>query len=271
MSNPFNPIRCFEGSAKPFEPFWKFSNNAETGDAELELYGVISEYSWLGDEISPKNFREDLYTHGKGGPVTLKINSPGGDVIAASVIRSIMTEYPGAITTQITGVAASAAVLVAMSGKHVRIMDSAYMMIHDPAVTVMFANLNIEILGQLRDDLKTIKKGIVQSYANKTGLSEEKLSTMMKDETWMSASEAVELGFANEVISGGQKPASTLSNVAFVNALQNYVNVPQALLQRAEDVEAERIPEASEQADAKPDPRKVESLRNYLKVYANKK
>ena len=64
---------------------------------------------------------------------------------------------------------------------------------------------------------------------------------------------------------------NAISNLAFVNALQNYVNVPQALLQRAEDVEAETMPEASEQAESKPDPRKVQNLRNYLRVYAPSK
>jgi ATP-dependent Clp protease protease subunit len=270
MSQNNQPIRCFEGSAKPYEPFWKFTNEANADGAELELYGVISEYSWMGDEISPKKFKDDLYSFGKGGPITLKINSPGGDVIAASVMRSIMYEYPGEITTRIDGMAASAAVIVAMSGKKVHIMDSAYMMIHDPSVTVLFASLDIEMLGALRDDLKSIKAGIVQTYASKTGLSEDKLSKMMADETWMSAREAVDLRFADEVITGGQKPANKFSNVAFVNALQNYVNVPQALLQRAESVEAEPGPETSDQVEAKPDAHKVEALRNYLKVYVQK-
>jgi len=272
MSQPNKtPIRCFEGDAKPYEPFWQFRSAAEdSGPVELEMYGVISEYSWMDDVVTPAKFKADLYTFGKGGPVTLKINSPGGDVIAASVLRAIMTEYPGEITTQINGVAASAAVIVAMAGKNVRMMDSAYMMIHDPAVVVMMASLNIEDLGKLRDDLKAIKDGIVQTYAGKTNLPEDKLARMMADETWMSAREAVDLGFADEVIAGGQKAANQFSNLAFVNALQNYVNVPQALMPR-EDVEAEPELETSNQAPAKPDPRKVESLRNYLKVYSPQK
>lgn len=272
MSQNKTPIRCFEGNAKPHESFWKFRDAAETGgDAELEFYGVISEYSWFEDDITPKKFKDDLYKAGNGGPVTLKINSPGGDVIAASVIRSIMSEYPGEITTRIDGIAASAAVIVAMAGKNIRIMDSAYMMIHDPAVVIFLASLDIETLGKLRDDLKSIKQGIVQTYAGKTGLPEEKLSKMMADETWMSAQEAVRFGFADEVISGGQKSTNQFSNLAFVNALQTYVNVPQALLQRAEDVEAKTLPDTSDQATAKPDPRKVESLRNYLKVHVPSK
>src|SRR3990172_4839049 len=128
------PIRCFDGNAKPYEPFWHFIDAAESesGETEMELYGVLSEYSWFEDAISPKKFKKDLHEHGKGGPVLVKIDSPGRDVFAASTMRTIMTEYPGDITVRVDGVAASAAMIVAISGKTVKIMDSAYMMIHDP-------------------------------------------------------------------------------------------------------------------------------------------
>lgn len=228
MPNLNNPIRCFEGNAKPYEPFWRWVN-VEGGEPTLELDGVLSQYSWFEDDITPKKFKDDLYKFGKGGPVKMRINSPGGDVIAASVIRSIMTEYPDDITVQIDGMAASAAVIVAISGKRLDIMDSAYMMIHDPAVVVLLATLDIQTLGKLRDDLQTIKNGIVPAYAKKTGLSEERISAMMKRETWMSASEAVGLGFADSVIEGGQKTKSNFQNVAYVNVLQSYQNVPPAL------------------------------------------
>jgi ATP-dependent Clp protease, protease subunit len=238
-----DPIRCFDGTAKPHEPFWNIRNAAETGgEPEVDFYGYISEYSWLGDEITPNKFKTDLHKAGNGGPVTIRLNSPGGDVIAASVIRSIITDYPGPVTVRIDGMAASAAVIVAMAGKTVKIMDTAYMMIHDPAVIVMMAALDIEMLGQLHDQLKSIKQGIVDTYASKTGLSVDKLSRMMKDETWMSAQEAVSYGFASEVIKGGQ--AQNASKTAFVNALHNYVNVPQALLESSPQSEAVNIERA---------------------------
>ena len=245
---PKQPFRCFDGNAQPHEAFWKVRNAAETGgDPEVEFYGPISEYSWMGDEISPKKFKTDLLKAGNGGPVTIRLNSPGGDVVAASVIRSIITDYPGPVTVRIDGMAASAAVIVAMAGKTVKIMDTAYMMIHDPAVLVFMAALDIEVLGQLYDQLKSIKQGIVDTYASKTGLSVDKLARMMKDETWMSAQEAVDYGFANEVISGGQ--TQNANKTAFVNALQSYVNVPRALL------------ESSPQQDAVNDERAMQAKR----------
>lgn len=244
------PIRCFEGNAKPHEAFWQF-RNAAGKEPELEFYGFISEYSWLGDEITPAKFKDDLYKAGAGGPITIRINSAGGDPIAASVIRAIMSDYPGPITVQIDGLAASAAVIVAMAGSKVRILDTAYMMIHDPAVMVLMAALDIETLGLLRDELKSIKQGIVDTYVAKTGLSIDRVSKMMADETWMGAQEAVELGFATEVIQGGQKPA----NRGYVNALLNYANVPPALL-------ASEQPEAGREED-----RKAQSLIDDIELF----
>lgn len=243
MPNPQNkPIRCFDGKAAPHDPFWKWVN-VESDTPELELYGVISEYSWMDDDITPKKFKNDLYTNGKGGPIKVRIDSPGGDVIAASVIRSIMSEYPGDITVQIDGMAASAAVMIAVSGKTVQIMDSAYMMIHDPAVVVFLAALDIETLKSLHNNLQSIKEGIIPAYAQRTGLSENQISNMMTRETWMSAREAVELKFADEIITGGQKAKGAVQNFAYVNALHNYANVPHELLDmtsKPQESEADR-------------------------------
>lgn len=246
-TNP-DPIRCFQGNAQPHEPFWKFINadQSQSGQTELELNGVISEFSWMGDEITPQLFKDELYRVGNGGPILMKINSPGGDVIAASRMRAIMTDYPGAITTRVEGVAASAAVIVAIAGKQVQMTDASYMMIHDPAVVVFLAALNIDTLGKLRDDLKTIKDGIVPAYAAKTGMAEDKIARMMSNETWMSARQALDYGFADEIISGGQQPAkSQLTNLAYVNVLQSYGNVPPGLLNSSSEstpvVDVERI------------------------------
>jgi ATP-dependent Clp protease protease subunit len=229
------PIRCFEGDAKPYDPFWKWVN-VDSATPEMEIDGVISQYSWFEDEISPKRFKDDLYKFGKGGPVMMKINSPGGDPIAAAKMRAIMSDYPGDITVRVEGMAASAAVAVAISGKSVQMTDASYMMIHDPAVVVFMAQLDIETLGRLREDLKSIKDGIIPAYAQKTGISEERISNMMTKETWMSAREAVSLGFADEVITGGQKPASQLTNLAYVNVM-NYENIPPELLNQTSTVE----------------------------------
>lgn len=256
-----NPIRCFDGQAKPHEAFWTVRDAAETGgEPEMEFYGYISEYSWFEDDITPKKFRDDLYAAGKGGPITIRINSGGGDVIAASMIRAFLLDYPGHVTTRVDGLAASAAVAVAMSGKTVKIQDTAYMMIHDPAYAVFFAMLNIETLTQWLEALKTFKAGILDAYAAKTTLSREKISKMMTAETWMSASEAVEWGFADQVIGGteGEKgqggKGEKVTNWAVVNALKGFENVPVGLMERFAGAQAVTTDQPTDEAVEVNDP-----------------
>lgn len=244
-----NPIRCFDGNAQPYDPFWKFVDAAESksGETELQLYGVISEFSWFEDELTPKKFKDDLYTKGKNGPVTLRIDSPGGDVFAASAMSAIISSYPGKVTAQIDGIAASAAVLVALSAVNVRIMESAYMMIHDPAVVVFLAQLDIATLRKLGDSLQVIKDGILPAYAQRTGQDQEKLAQMMADETWMNAQTAKELGFANEIIPSGQKrDKAGIKNLAYVNLLQQYTHVPEVLLEADEVEPNDETPQAED-------------------------
>lgn len=228
-----NPIRCFDGNAQPYEPFWTFRNAAETesGETELELYGPISEFSWWGDEVTPKLFKEELYAKGNLAPVTVRLNSYGGDLIAASVIAATIKDYPGKVTVKVDGVAASAAVMVAISGDRTLIQASAYMMIHNPLVGLL-GYYNVDDLKGYVDDLKVIKDGIIEGYQAKTKMDAEKINKLMNDETWMTASEAVAYGFADQVLTGPSKAAAQTRQMA--NALKaQYVNVPRALLDQS--------------------------------------
>lgn len=223
---PDRPIKCFEGQTKPHEAFWIW-NAADSPEPELELNGYISEYSWFGDEITPKSFRDDLAKYGAGKPITLRINSYGGDVIAASQISTYIRDYPANVTVQIDGIAASAATVVAVAGDKIRIQDTAYFMIHDPLAVFLWAELNIEDLSRMVDALKTVKDGIINAYETRTGLSRARLAKMMSDETWMDATRARDLGFVDEIVSKPTK--SPLDRAAIVNAISNYRNAPAAL------------------------------------------
>jgi ATP-dependent protease ClpP protease subunit len=224
------PMRVIDGSAKPYEPFWRFTNaeDSGSGEVELEFDGVISEYAWFGDEVTPKLFKDDLYAKGGGGPVTMLVNSPGGEVIAASVIRSILQEYPGKVTADIVGLAASAATIVVTGADHVRMRESALFMIHDPSG---LAWGTIDEIKQFLGVLKTVKDSIVETYQTKTGMDAVRLGKMMTAETWMTAREAKELGFVDEVVTGSTKKPKTLSGTAgFANCLSQYLHVPAGLM-----------------------------------------
>jgi len=242
---PKQPIRCFEGVTKPHEPFWRWSNATEQGAAgktgvtaepELEFYGYISEYSWFDDDITPKKFKTDLYRFGNGGPITIRMNSGGGDMIAASVIRSTLIDYPGRKTVRIDGLAASAATVVALAGNVIQMQDTSFFMIHDPMAMFFLAALNIEEMSRLLEELKSAKGGLVDVYEARTGISRDRLAKMMVNETWMNAREAVDLGFADEVIAvpqpnppAGAAANAAVANTAMVNAIKNFRNVPAAL------------------------------------------
>jgi ATP-dependent Clp protease protease subunit len=225
MTQKHEPVRVIEGSARPYEPFWRVVDaaEAESGEPEIQFYGPISEYSWWGDEVTPLKFQQDLDKLG-GGPVTIRIHSDGGDVFAASAIRAMIVDYPGRVTTRIDGLAASAATFVAMAGDVVKMQDSAFFMIHDPWV------MTWGTVDDLKDTirlLQTIKAGIVETYQSKTDLTADELSAMMAKETWMTAQQAKEKGFIDEVITS--TPKSFSARNAVLNSLRNYQNLPDAL------------------------------------------
>lgn len=226
-----SPMRVIEGSAKPFEPFWTLRNAAdsESGEPEIEFYGAISEYSWWDDDITPAKFKSDLQALGQGGPVTIRIHSGGGDVFAASAIRAMIMDYPGRVTTRIDGLCASAATYVATAGDRVLMQDSGFFMIHNPW-TIAWGG--VDELKAAINLLKTIKAGIVEAYQSKTSLETNVLERMMDAETWMTAQQAQELGFVDEVITSPAKNYANAQNMAILNY---FTNVPADLL-------AEEIP-----------------------------
>lgn len=239
MSQILKPVRVIEGNTQPFEPFWRFRNasESESGQVELEFFGPISEYSWFGDEITPELFKQQLYEKGGGDPITLLVNSPGGEVIAASIIRSILQDYPGKITADIVGLAASAATIVVTGADHIRMRESALFMIHDPSG---LAWGTIDQIKALLDVLKTVKDGILDVFQTKTKMTREKLAKMMTDETWMTAREAKDFGFVDEVVTSSiKKGTPARSMVGFANCLSQYVHVPEELVieQASEPVE----------------------------------
>lgn len=246
------PIRVIEGTSQPHEPFWQIRNAADgqSGEVEIEFDGPISEYSWWGDEITPKMFKDELYSKGNGNPVTVLVNSPGGEVVAASIIRSILQDYPGKVTADIIGLAASAATIVVTGADHIRMRESALFMIHDPSA---LAWGTIDEIKQVLGVLGTVKDSIVSTYQTKTGMDPEKLARMMSNETWMTAQEAKDYGFVDEVVTGSLKKNQAM--VGFVNCLKNYVNVPPELLASQQPVDTEREKE-------------INSLRDYLNIFA---
>ncbi len=178
--------------------FWSWvKNDDETRTLYLE--GVIAEESWFKDDITPAMFKEELFSG--SGPITLHINSPGGDCIAASQIYTMLMEYPHDVTVQIDGMAASAASVIAMAGTKVCMSPTSMIMVHNPFTAAMGDSEEMRKAIQLLDE---VKESIINAYQIKTGLSRAKLSHLMDSETWMNAKKAKELGFCDEILFAGE-------------------------------------------------------------------
>lgn len=182
--------------------FWNWVKN-EQGERTLLLESTIAEESWYGDEVTPAAFREELFA--ENGPITLSINSPGGDTIAASQIYTMLMEYPYDVTVKITGIAASAASVIAMAGTRVTMSPTSMMMVHNPFTVAMGDSAEMRRASQLLDE---VKESIINAYELKTGMSRTRLSHMMNDETWMNAVKAKELGFCDEILFTDDTPVA---------------------------------------------------------------
>lgn len=179
--------------------FWNWTNPInEEGSKErvLELYGTIAEESWFDDDITPAMFKGELLAG--EGPITIWINSPGGDCVAASQIYAMLMDYKGDVTVKIDGIAASAASVVAMAGTKVLMAPTAMMMLHNPATSAFGDHVDMT---KAIDMLAEFKESIINAYELRTNLPRKQLARMMDETTWMNAKKAIELGFVDDMLS----------------------------------------------------------------------
>ena len=178
--------------------FWNWINNQDESGSEMRtlfLNGEISDETWYGDEVTPKLFKDELESG--SGPISVWINSPGGDVFAAAQIYNMLMEYPYDVTVKIDGLAASAASVIAMAGTTVEMSPVAMMMIHNPATIAIGDSEEMKKAVKMLDE---VKESIMNAYEIKTGLARDKISKLMDAESWFNAKKAVELGFADKIL-----------------------------------------------------------------------
>ncbi len=174
--------------------FWNWVHNQD-GTRTLTIDGVIAEESWFNDDVTPKIFREQL--NAGTGNIVLFINSAGGDCVAASQIYTMLLEYKGNVTVKIDGIAASAASVIAMAGTEVLMAPTSLLMIHNPLTVAIGDSEEMQKTIAMLDE---VKESIISAYELKTGLSRLKISNLMDAETWFNAKKAIELGFADGML-----------------------------------------------------------------------
>lgn len=225
--------------------FWNFVNINED-ETELQFYSDIADSKstdWFtgekGDEITPKTFRDELKAV-QSNNICVRINSNGGSVFAAAAIASNLKEEQEkgkVITCKIDGICASAAVMVALACSKISIANGAYMMIHKP-FSFLYGYYNADEIEKQANALNKIQEGIVDSYMERTGLSEKECDKLINKETWFTAKEAVEKGFADEILyvtdeeqSEDNEQVINKIKTAFVASacVSDFTNVPKAL------------------------------------------
>lgn len=206
------------------EKFWNWTKNQETGKRTLELTGVIASESWYDDDVTPAMFKSELLAG--EGDITVWINSPGGDCIAAAQIYNMLMEYKGNVTVKIDGIAASAASVIAMAGTSVFMSPVSMLMIHNP-MTMAFGDK--AEMSKAIEMLESVKDSIINAYEIKTGMSRAKLAHLMDAETWMDAGKAVEYGFSDGMLkreAGDEAKAPAMmmcSKAEIVNSLMDKI------------------------------------------------
>ena len=208
--------------------FWNLKAlDEKTG--ELTLYGEISNETWWGDEVTPKEFKADLDKLGDIDTLNIYINSPGGDVFAGQAIHSMLKRHKTHKNVYIDGLAASIASVIAMAGDTIFMPKNAMMMIHNPWTIGMGNSTEFR---KLAEDLDKIRESLIAAYEGHSALTRDEIISIMDAETWLTASECEEYGFCDAVQEEKQMAASIDKSV-----LTRYKNTPRDLI--AENSEKE--------------------------------
>lgn len=186
-----------------FWSFRSFKNAAGEEETELRIEGEIVSnddawlYEWLDiHHTSPNAFRDELAQH-EGKNITVWIDSWGGDVFAAAGIYNALKEHKGEVTTKIDGKAVSAGSVIAMAGDNVLMSPVGIFMIHNPWSMALGEAKDMRHMADVLDE---VKETIMGAYQLKTGMSRNKISRLMDEETWMSARKAKAEGFVDDIL-----------------------------------------------------------------------
>ncbi len=207
-----------------------YAIRARADGAEVSIYDEIGAYG-----VSAKGFLAELGALPDDGPLTLRLNSPGGSVFDAVAIYNALKRHAGPVTVWIDGIAASAASYIAMAGDEVVMPENAFLMIHDPSGFVMGT---AEDMRAMAEALDKIKGSLVAGYVAKSGGAEDDIAALMAKETWLDAAEAVELGFADRLA----EPV----RIAARFDVGRFRNAPPALVEAVEAAADEAAADGSE-------------------------
>jgi ATP-dependent Clp protease, protease subunit len=208
---------------------------AQAKGAEIVIYDEIGAFG-----IPAKAFLDELKALGPVAELTLRINSPGGSVFDGVAIYNALRRHEARVTVWIDGIAASIASMIAMAGDEVVMPENAMLVLHDPSGLVAGTASDMRAMA---DALDRMKAGMVAAYRDKSGLDEVEIEALLRDETWLSAQEAVALGLADRI----EQPVGMAAHFD----LSRFRNTPPQL--------AASLTSSYPQEDAMSDPNKTSS------------
>jgi len=214
---------------------WDASVRAANGDPEdrtISIYDVIGYDWWTGEGVTAKRIAGVLRALG-AGPVTVNINSPGGDMFEGLAIYNLLREHQGAVTVKVLGLAASAASIIAMAGDTVQIARAGFLMIHNCWV---MAQGNRHDLREFADTMEPFDAAMADIYAARSGQDLAEVQRQMDGETWIGGSQAIEQGYADELLPSDQLGKSdtkaSASAVRRIEAAMRAAGMPRNEAQR---------------------------------------
>lgn len=199
---------------------------AKNNTADIWIYEDIGE-AWFGG-VSAKQFADDLKGAGLVDLIRVFINSGGGNIFDGVAIYNSLKRHNARIEVSIDSAALSIASIIAMAGDEIKIANNAQIMIHDPWTVAGGSSKDFRHIADIMD--KT-KETLVTTYQGKTGLDPDKISSMMAEETWMNAEEAVQHGFADTITGESQLP---LAASVDKRILEQFKNMPKEFLEAIE-------------------------------------
>ncbi len=181
---------------------WSPEVRAADRDEErsISIYDAIGYDPWTGEGVTAKRVAAALRSLGKG-PVTVNINSPGGDMFEGLAIYNLLREHEGEVNVKVLGLAASAGSVIAMAGDTVQIARAGFLMIHNAWVVAMG---NRNDMRELATWLEPFDAAMADIYSTRTGLESKAVAKLMDSESWIGGAAAVEQGFADELLASDQ-------------------------------------------------------------------
>ncbi len=210
------------------KPEWYKIEALAEDEAEILIYDVIG---WPYNDAT--EFIRNLNGI-KAKTITVRINSPGGDVFDGTAIFNALANHPAKIVTRVEGLAASMASALAMAGKEVQAYSNTMMMIHDPWVLAIGNHYELR---EIADLMEKIGGNLLEIYHAKSKVGKRELAQMMKDETWMTAKEAKEKGFIDTILESGKGVKAQFD-------LSIFANVPDGLNEDHHEPTAREIEQA---------------------------